>query len=122
MTGSEKVFFGFDLGMKGDLAGDATGTLYGTIRDYKDSVDYVTSSLGCDTTNCGASNTPMAFEFMFDPLTSSEIDGLIADIQFYELEFHLSPERGAVIPEPSTYLLLGSGLAGLAYVRRRFKK
>jgi hypothetical protein len=123
MTGSEKIVL--DKLKLGNLYGDADGGSYGNITLYQDSVDYVINNLGCDTIDCDANDIPMAFEFEFDFLESSEIEAFIYDIKTYELEFHLSPERGgppAVVPEPSTYILLGSGLVGLGFLRRRFKK
>ena len=119
MTGSEKVIFG--QGVKGDLAKGASGNSYGSILDYMDSVDYVTSTasgLGCNTTNCGASNIPMAFEFEFGVSFQAQI---IQDIENNELEFHLSPERGATsaVPVPSSIAILGLGLAVLGFSRKK---
>lgn len=115
-----------------DRALDVTignGYLGLSLVDYADSVDYVINQELCDYTNCGASDIPMAFEFQFmfdEGLTSDEIQdniaALILDIKTNELEFHLSAERAAPVPEPATMLLLGSGLIGLAVFRRKFKK
>jgi hypothetical protein len=109
MTKSEKVVF---AGFKADLAGDASADLFGAdLREFQDSVDYALANLGCDTTDCDASNTPMAFEFKFAFLDPSSINDLIEDIKKNELEIHLSPERGAApVPEPSSPALFGLGL------------
>jgi hypothetical protein len=121
MTGSEKVEIG---GFKADLTGAAGANLNGfSVLEYKDSVDYVIASLSCDTTNCDANDTPMAFEFRFGALTDAERDGLIGYIQSNKLAFHLSPERGAApIPEPETYAMLLAGLGLLGWHARRRKQ
>jgi len=130
MTGSEKVIFAG--GYTADLAGSAGGSLQGhSLLNYKDSVDYVIASLGCDTIDCNADTTPMSFELKFDAFTAAELASLIANIQSGELEFHLSPEWGGnattvsepdtvAVSEPSTLALFGLGLAGIAARRRKY--
>jgi hypothetical protein len=122
MTGSEKVIFG--QGASGDLAGSASGSIYGAILDYMDSVDYVINSLGCDTTNCAASGVPMTFEFKFAAKTAAQIASLISDIQSNEVQYHLSPEMGppTSVPEPSTLILFSLGLLGLGLASRRRRR
>ena len=119
-TKSSKVTFaGFmaDLGKGKDQFIDKKtqepDTLYGkAVQEYKDSVGYVLNDpdLDCDTTDCDASDIPMAFEFKFAAFSSDSIFDLREDIKRDELEFHLSPERGAVpIPEPSAAVLFCVG-------------
>lgn len=126
MTDSEKeIIIGDDeRKLKTDLAGDVKDNSYGVIEEHADSVDYV-KSLGCDETDCDEIEIPMAFEFKFSGLTATDITTLISDIQTNEIEFHLSPERGtgaSPVPEPTTMLLLGTGLIGLVGFRKKFKK
>lgn len=40
----------------------------------------------------------------------------------FELAFNLTGPSSQPVPEPSTFLLLGAGLAGLGFLRRRAKK
>jgi hypothetical protein len=122
MTGSEKVKF---AGIEADLAGIIKIDGGYDILEYMDSVDYVTTNLGCDTTDCDASTTPMSFEFLFGNFaTSGDVDNFLAAIAQNGIVFHLSPERGgpesnsnpvndSEVSEPATFVILAMGLAAL---------
>ena len=128
MTGSEKTKF---AGIEANLAGDIKNNGGYNIVEYMDSVDYVIGTLGCDTVNCDANETPMAFEFLFSDFDSmDDVDSFLTDITSSGVVFHLSPERGGPgsssnvptsnVSEPSTFLLLALSLILLSS-KRRFK-
>ena len=76
---------------------------------------------GCDEDGCGALNTPMSFEMVFsDPGKGEALKNWLANPD-NDLLFHMSPERGAVMPVPAAVWLFGSGLLGLIGIARRKK-
>jgi len=77
---------------------------------------------GCDEEDCGALNTPMSFEMVFSDASKGEALKNWLDNPDNDLLFHLSPERGAVIPVPAAFWLFASGLLGLVGIARRRKK
>jgi hypothetical protein len=122
-TGSEKLVLNDSNGneqFKANLAGNADNE-FGLVG-FKDSVDYLfDNSLATEALSLER-DTKMSFEFQFD-LDSDQNNALLALFD-NGIEFHLSPERGLqpVVPIPGAVWLLGSGLIGLAGIRRRFRK
>jgi len=118
-TGSEKLIFLNAVGageFEAQLAGGSDSD-FGLI-EHKDSVDYLIDS-GISTLDSSlARDTTMSFEFQFaiDENGNSQGEALVA-LARNGLEFHLSPERGLTVPEPSSSLLIG--LSSLAFLLRR---
>jgi hypothetical protein len=111
-TGSEKLIFNDSNGtdkFKANLAGDADNTfgLFG----FMDSVDYLLDNSISTEKLSLARDTTMSFEFQFalDSATNAELLGYVRN----GIEFHLSPERGLLVPEPGSITLF-AGLFGLA--------
>ena len=127
-TGSEKLVLNnssgkqFEASLAGDVKNDDTADpndQFGFIA-FKDSVDYLfDNSLATEALSL-ARNTKMSFEFQF-VLDSAKNEALITLFD-NGIEFHLSPERGSPVPIPGAVYLLGSGLIGLAGIRRKFRK
>ncbi len=105
---------------KADLAGNAENK-FGLVG-FKDSVDYLLDNTLATIGLSLARDTKMSFEFQF-ALNETENNDFVA-LFANGIEFHLSPERGLspVVPIPGAIWLLGSGLIGLAGLRRRFRK
>jgi hypothetical protein len=67
----------------------------------------------------------IATSFMFPDIDVLTFDGFIVNIDGMQLplsDFGYAVAAANVVPEPSTFLLFGAGLAGLGLMRRRFKK
>lgn len=58
---------------------------------------------------------------MADNLNGMNFDGLYADNMYFDLTPY-EESSPAPVPEPSTMLLLGSGMAGIACLRKRLRK
>lgn len=124
---------------------DVSGALSGaTLEEYADSVDYVVANRNCGTTlsdpngaNCGASDVPMGFEFLFSSVTQQMVDNFLAGIG--KVVFHLSPSMGGPggpcntsncngggggngVPAPSVLALLAFGLVFASRRRRTVAK
>ncbi len=122
-TGSEKLVLNDINGneqFKADLAGDADNK-FGLVG-FMDSVDYLFDNGLADEDLSLARFTKMSFEFQFD--LDQTVNNALLALFDNGIEFHLSPERGLspVVPVPGAIYLLGSGLIGLAGIRRRFRK
>lgn len=74
---------------------------------------------GCDESGCDAINMAMSFEMVFSDTAKGEAYKDWLQNPDNDLLFHMSPERGAVVPVPTAIWLFASGLLGLAGVARR---
>lgn len=78
---------------------------------------------------CWSGAVPLAWNYSFAPSEFSALLDGMADLTVNQIDCcivrlgvsTLVIETG-VIPEPSTYLLFGAGLAGIALLRRRFSR
>ena len=128
-TGSEKLVLNNSDGdkqFKAHLAGDvSTHHDLDPVGDFgfvafMDSVDYLFDNNLADEYLSLARYTKMSFEFQFEKDSTKNA----AFVALFDngIEFHLSPERGNPVPVPGAVYLLGSGLIGMAGIRRKFRK
>ena len=84
------------------------------------------SSVYTITSTCGLCLDVSYFDYFSAPGGGSGTYNTAAHVQSIDMRGDDDEGSGwignTVIPEPSTYLLLGSGLIGLAFVRRKFYK
>ncbi len=111
----------FDLGAStewngtGFAAAALTASATGSILDASQLSTLVPTALNqwqSESLTFTADSSATTIEFLADSDYTSEYTGLD--------NVSVSPQ-GAVVPEPCTMLLLGSGLAGLAALRKKFK-
>ena len=126
-TGSEKAIY---KAVFGTYEGKLQGTVKGKgVEQYATSHGWLLANSICDTTDCAASTTTMAFEWGINWHTPDVDDAaIIQGLMDDGIVFHISPERQmmpmpeppAAMPEPSAAVLfcVGALLVGMR-IRRQ---
>jgi len=83
---------------------------------------YLINEGECTTSECYKYNMTSSIEMMWSGLASGEAEALLGSIT--DMELHLSDEARDLpeVPVPAAVWLLGSGLVGLAGIRRKKKQ
>lgn len=122
LTAGQSIFFRLQNTTQGAVSGQNNFTFYsGPASRNPDNSLHVglTPGSGATSSAPGCSGATFAQGFNFEDRHSTISP--VADFDYNDLRFEIANATATVIPEPSTYALMGTGLLGLAgvAVRRR---